>query len=90
MAVPLAAVIQITWNRFIITSDQTTRTTPAGRDINSALRIEIQELIGDVRKQLRKKDNRSDEETDQIEDAIEALAIDLDIYLDQDSQEVSG
>jgi hypothetical protein len=51
------------------------------------LRYEIQDLIGDVRKQLRKKGDRSNEVTDQIEDAIEALAIDLDLFLDQESSE---
>jgi hypothetical protein len=83
MAIPLAAVIQLLWNRFLISSDQVSGASPVGRDINSALRYEVRDLIGDVRKQLRKKGARSDEATDQIEDAIEALAIDIDLFLDQ-------
>jgi len=87
IAIPLAAVVQLFWNRFVISTDQVNRSLPAGRDLNSTLRYEVQDLIGDVRKQLRKKGARSNEATDQIEDAIEAFAIDLDLYLDQECQE---
>lgn len=83
MAIPLAAIIQLLWDRFVISADQAIRSLPAGRDRNSALRYEIQDLIRDVRKQLRKKDDRSGDATDQVEDAIEALAIDLDLFLGQ-------
>jgi predicted PurR-regulated permease PerM len=68
----------------VISPDQVNGPLPAGRDLTSTLRYEIQDLIGDVRKHLRKKGDRSNEATDQIEDAIEALAIDIDLFLDQD------
>jgi hypothetical protein len=84
IAIPLAVVIQLLWNRIFFSTDNANSSLTAGRDINSALRYEVNDLIGDVRKQIRKKGARSDEATDQIEDAIEALAIDLDILLDQD------
>jgi predicted PurR-regulated permease PerM len=84
IAIPLAVVIQLIWNRIFFSTDNDNGSLTAGRDINSALRYEVNDLIGDVRKQIRKKGARSDEATDQIEDAIEALAIDLDILLDQD------
>jgi predicted PurR-regulated permease PerM len=84
IAIPLAAVIQLLWDRFVITTDPVNGTFSAGRDINSALRFEAQDLIADIRKHLRKKDIRSDAETDQVEDAIEALAIDIDGFLDQE------
>jgi predicted PurR-regulated permease PerM len=76
ISIPLAAVIQLLLNRFVLSSDQANRPLPAGRDLNSALRYEVQDLIVDVRKQLRKKQDPSDGVTDQIEDAIEALAND--------------
>lgn len=87
MAIPLAAVIQLLWNRFLISSDQVSVASPVGRDTNSALRYEVRDLISDVRKRLRKKGARSDEATDQLEDAIEALAIDIDLFLDQGTLE---
>ena len=87
MAIPLAAVIQLLWNSFFISTDSVNRSLAAGRDLNSVLHYEVQDLIGDVRKLLRKKGARSDEATDQIEDAIEALAIDLDLFLDQNFPE---
>jgi predicted PurR-regulated permease PerM len=87
ISIPTAAVIQLLWNRFVFSQDPVNGPLPAGRDLTSTLRYEIQDLIGDVRKQLRKKDDRSNEVTDQIEDAIETLAIDLDLFLDQESSE---
>jgi predicted PurR-regulated permease PerM len=90
IAIPLAAVIQFFWNRFVISTDPVNGSLLEGRDITSALRYEVQDLIGDVRKQLRKKGTPSNEAADEIEDAIEALAIDLNLFLDQDILEVKS
>jgi predicted PurR-regulated permease PerM len=83
LAIPLAAVIQLLLDRYVFSADQNGTPAPDGRDYNSALRYEVQDLIGDVRKQLRKKQGRSDDETDQIEDSIEALAVELDVLLER-------
>jgi hypothetical protein len=45
------------------------------------LRYEVQDLVGDVRKELRNKGDRSDDVCDRIEDSIELLALDVDLYL---------
>jgi predicted PurR-regulated permease PerM len=83
MAIPFAAVIQLLLNRLVLSTDANSLAKQAGRDLTSALRYEVQDLIGDVRKQLRKKGARSNDANDQIEDAIEALAIELDVFLSQ-------
>jgi predicted PurR-regulated permease PerM len=83
LAIPLAAVFQLLLDRSVFSKEQASPTNLDGRDYNSALRYEIQDLIGDVRRQLRSKRRRSNAETDQIEDSIEALAIDLDVLLAQ-------
>jgi predicted PurR-regulated permease PerM len=81
LAIPLAAVVQLLLDRSVFSKEQTGPTNLDGRDYNSALRYEIQDLISDVRRQLRSKRRRSHDETDQIEDSIEALAFDLDVLL---------
>jgi len=81
LAIPLAAVFQLLLVRSVFSKEQTGPTNLDGRDYNSALRYEIQELIGDVRRLLRSKRRRSNDETDQIEDSIEALAVELDVLL---------
>jgi predicted PurR-regulated permease PerM len=85
LAIPLAAVIQLILDRFVLSTDQVSSPT-FGRDMNSVLHYEIHDLISDVRKHLRKKDTRSNDATDQIEESIEALAIEVDLLLSQDGQ----
>jgi predicted PurR-regulated permease PerM len=87
LAIPFAAVFQLLLDRFVFSRAQNGSPAPAGRDLNSALRYEVQDLILDVRKQLRKKGARSNEATDQIEDAIESLAVELVLLIEQDNQE---
>ncbi len=90
LAIPFAAVFQLLLDQFVFSRAQNGLPAPAGRDLNSALRYEVQDLILDVRKQLRKKGARSNDTTDQIEDAIETLAVQLDLLLDQDCREKSS
>jgi hypothetical protein len=56
---------------------------PVRRDALSALRYEAQNLMLDVRKQVRAKEGELDSETDQFEDALEAVVQDLDLILAQ-------
>jgi predicted PurR-regulated permease PerM len=78
LAVPLAATIQLIFNRTLFVSPEQ---VPAGRDSLSVLRYEAQELIQDVRKQVREKETTIDDPSDQVEDAIEAIVNDLDSIL---------
>jgi predicted PurR-regulated permease PerM len=83
MAIPLAAVIQVLLNRFVFETTALPVEAPSGRDHYSILRYQAQELVQDVRKQLRSKDDAADGETDQLEDMIEAIATDIDSALAQ-------
>ena len=87
LAIPVAAVFQLLLDRFLLSKVQVDDSKPEGRDLNSALRFELQELIGDIHKHLRKKGERSDGDSDQIEDAIETLAIELDTLLKPETRE---
>ena len=87
LAIPIAAVIQVLVDRFVLSKNHTVESDLSGRDLTSVLRYEAQNLIGDVRKQLRKKDERSSDGSDKIEDAIETLAGELDQLLNQEVSE---
>jgi predicted PurR-regulated permease PerM len=83
LAIPIAAVIQLLLDRFLLSNDKLDQQVPAGRDHNSVLRLEAQDLVQDVRKQLRLKEQPTNESTDHIEESIEAIANDLDLLLEQ-------
>jgi predicted PurR-regulated permease PerM len=81
LAVPIAAIIQLLLDRFVLQANNQEEVVPSGRDQVSLLRYEAQDLALDVRKQLRHKEDLTDEETDRFEDDIEAIAVDLDKIL---------
>ena len=81
LAVPLAAVIQLVLNRFLFNKPAVEQTPPVGRSTISALRYETQDLVQDVRKQVRGKGDEVSARADRIEDAMEAIAQDLDSIL---------
>jgi predicted PurR-regulated permease PerM len=90
MAIPLAAVIQVLLNRFVFATTALAMEAPSGRDRLSILRYQAQELVQDVRKQLRSKEDVGHGETDQLEDMIEAIATDIDSALAQLDQPVEA
>ncbi len=81
LAIPMAVLIQILLDRFVLAPESLTPEAPPGRDRISVLRYETMELVGDVRKQVRIKEGDMLEEQDEVEDAIEAIANDLDSLL---------
>ena len=80
LAIPLAVVIQLILKRVFLDPDAALTPPAEGRDATSRLRYETQELVQDIRKQVRKKEVDSGEE-DAIEESIELLAEDLDMIL---------
>ncbi|MCL4302902.1 MAG: AI-2E family transporter [Anaerolineae bacterium] len=83
LAIPMAAIIQILLDRFLIGPSAVEQETPVGRDTMSVLRYETQALIQDMRQHIRQKELIPDEESDQVEEKIEAIATDLDSILAQ-------
>ncbi len=82
LAIPLAAIIQLLLDRYVLTGRPLEEAPPPGRDRLSVLRYEAQELVADARKQLREKSTLAlDDESDAVDDAIEALAADIDSLL---------
>lgn len=81
LAIPVAAIIQLLLDRFVLARVSNKPFVPVGRDQISRLRYEARELSRDVRKQLRTKQNLSSNHSDQLEDAIESIANELDSIL---------
>ncbi len=83
LAIPIAAVIQLLLDRFMLGPEALDPEAPKGRDAVSVLRYETQQLIQDLRKHIRQKDKEliSDETADQVEENIEAIAASLDSVL---------
>jgi predicted PurR-regulated permease PerM len=83
LAIPLAAIIQVLLNHFVLEPAAAEPELPEGRDRLSILRYQAQDLVVDVRKQVRRKDEVVDNESDRLEDLVEAVASDLDSLLAQ-------
>jgi hypothetical protein len=81
MAIPLAAVIQLVLDRFVLGPGAAEAQSPVGRGRVSVLRLEARELVADVRKLIREDREDLPDDTGVVEDAIEALAADLDSFL---------
>ncbi len=82
IALPLASVIQLLLDRFLI---DTPMQYQGERDQVGVLRYENQALIDDIRKLIRQKegDEEGDRERTSAEDTLEAIALDLDSLLSQ-------
>jgi len=80
IALPLAAVIQLLLDRYVLTRETLNLAEP-GRDHWSVLRYETNQLVQDVRRQVRQKEGVPSAVTDELEDELEAIALDLESYL---------
>jgi predicted PurR-regulated permease PerM len=81
LAIPLAAVILLILSRVIFNANPIEQAPPIGRSTISTLRYEAQNLVLDVRKQVRDKESEVSAREDRIEDSLEAIASDLDSIL---------
>ncbi len=83
VALPLASVLQLFFDRFLMRTQARPNGT-AERDRIGVLRYEVQELVEDVRKMFREREEEDPEEereAEAVEDALEAVAQDLDSFL---------
>ena len=78
LAIPLAAIVQLLLQRFVLQKDAIDAAPLVGRDRASRLRYEAHQLMQDVRSQLRQKREAPTENADWAEDAIETLATELE------------
>jgi predicted PurR-regulated permease PerM len=88
IALPLASVIQLLLNRFLLARESLVQ-EEAGRDQLSLLRYETNQLVQDIRNQIRHKDSEPSAMADALEDEVEALALDLEGYLAAQGRDVA-
>jgi len=86
MAIPMAAILQLLFDRFLFAPTAMEAEVSTGRDHLSRLRYEAQTLARNLQKQARLKKGGSDrrvKQTDQLMDEIETITTDLDALLAQ-------
>jgi hypothetical protein len=86
MAIPLAAIIQLILDHFVFKQKNVKMEASDGRDYASRVRYEAQDLVQDLRKQVRERKRGSEQKIVQTEymlDEIETLAANLDELLAQ-------
>jgi predicted PurR-regulated permease PerM len=81
LSVPIAAILQMVFNRVLSASGKMDAETSGARDRSSVLRLEARDLIEDVRKQQRQKEDGPGVHDDQIAEMIESIASDLEKQL---------
>jgi hypothetical protein len=91
LAIPLAAILQILFNRLVLNESISEEAPPPivvadnlDRNRFSVLRLEAQDIVNDVRKQVRSDEEAiPDPDAERAEDLLEAIVLDLDSLLIQ-------
>ena len=86
LAIPLAAILQILADRYLLGQQVLEPAQPSGRDRPSRLRFELQSLVKDLRMVIRQKQQAVEGGNDSLEEAIEALAAEIDRDLAGDEE----
>jgi len=81
VAVPLAAIVQLLFFRYVVERDSEGNGSLEGRDLYSVVRYDAQELVRDMRRQVRARNNTDDDDPQAIVDELEAIAVELNELL---------
>lgn len=81
LAIPLAALIQLLLEHFVLEIGTAGPAAAEGRTRVSLLRYEAQHLAADIRQVVRTKEEQAGASIDALEEELEALAVDLDRVL---------
>jgi predicted PurR-regulated permease PerM len=73
LAIPIAAILQLLMDRFLLSRRLDSATTIQERDYSGLLQYEYEEFRQDIRKVIRKKDEDTDDQNDEFEDELERL-----------------
>ncbi len=87
LAIPMAAIIQLLMERLFLGAAALEPQRPNLRDSVSRMRFEAQELVQDVRLQVRHKESPATGIDDRMEEAIEGIAVQLDEALSRHLQD---
>jgi predicted PurR-regulated permease PerM len=86
LAIPLAALIQLLLEHFVLEVGTAGPAAAEGRTRVSLLRYEAQHLAADIRQVVRTKDEQAEGSIDALEEELEAIAVDLDRVLAEREQ----
>jgi predicted PurR-regulated permease PerM len=86
LAIPLAALIQLLLEHFVLEVGTAGPAAAEGRTRVSLLRYETQHLAADIRQVVRTKDEQAEGSIDALEEELEAIALDLDRVLAEREQ----
>lgn len=89
LAIPMAAIIQLLLDRYVLGAAALEPQVPASRDTIGQLRFQTQALIQEVRLQMREKDDPTSSRADRLEETIETIAQRLDESLARKSDELN-
>jgi predicted PurR-regulated permease PerM len=81
LAIPLAALIQLLLEHFVLEVGTAGPAAAEGRTRVSLLRYEAQHLAADIRQIVRTKDEQANSIADALEEELEAITVDLDRVL---------
>jgi len=81
LAIPLAAILQTLLDHFLLRAEALTPQAPATRDVRGRLQYETQQLIADLRLEVRDKDGDLTDRSDRVEEELEGVAFDLERLL---------
>jgi hypothetical protein len=84
LAIPLAAIIQVLLDAWVLSREAQQTNTIEGRDKASVVRYLAQDLAQDIRERIRARPSTQEDE-DSIEERIESLVGDIDQLLAQAS-----
>ena len=88
LAIPLAAIIKLLLNRFLLSREALEPPRVVARDAGGKLRYQLQQLVQDLRLYARNKSDAASSRNDSVEEGIEALAHDLDVALADEREAV--
>jgi len=88
LAIPMAAIIQLLLDRYVLAPEVLEPARPGSRDAISQLRFQAQGLVQEIRLQMREKDDPTSSRADRVEETVELIAHQLDEALARASEEL--
>lgn len=89
LAIPLAAIIQVFLDHWVLSRETQPAAVIEGRDKAAVVRYQAQDLAEDIRDRIRMRPSDEDQDDDSIEERIEAVVGEIDELLIQVSTPVT-
>jgi predicted PurR-regulated permease PerM len=84
LAIPMAAVIQVAVEHFLLRREALEPAPPSGRNQKSILHYQAGELLKDIRLLFREKNELATKANDRLEELIESIVQDIELAFDEE------